>query len=589
MTLRAFAVGLLMGGLTLVGSPAAAAPAVAAPAVAAPAGEAPAGEAPVSLVVGLRAGAHEVGANDVGAVASGVDIVGALAPSVDVVASEPLSGAVAIEVPAGQAAEAADILRAEPAVAYVERDHTARIAAVTPNDPAYRAQWGITRAGVDEAWDTTRGAGGIVVAVVDTGVRKVPDIASRVLPGRDFVNNDSNADDDQGHGTMAAGVIAGSGNNRVGIAGICWNCKILPVKVLDSRGIGSYSDVAEGLRWAADKGADIINLSLGGAEDSQVLRAAVAYAAGRGALVIAAAGNDNSKAPHYPAAIPAVLAVGASTARDARYSWSNYGSKWVDIAAPGCNPAQARNGRVGQFCGTSSATPFVAGVAALLASTKPTPTAATIRTALTSSADRLSGKWIAASSGRVNAAAALATLPAADDTVNPVTSFVTPGGSALVRGTVTVVARATDDVGIAKVQLLADGRIVGTDRVAPYRFGWRTSGRGASVLLGLRTYDRGGNVVTAARRVTVDNWGPSVHITAGPPAATRRLTAVAADRNGVARLELLLNGKVTQRYAGSRHRFAVRTTKHGKAMTVQVRAYDRAGNARSAPARKWYR
>ena len=571
MTLRAFAVGLLVGGLTLVNSPA-------------PAAAAPAAAAPVSLIVGLRAGTED-GAS---AAASGVDVVGALAPSVQVVASEPLSGAVAVDVPAGQVTEAVGLLRDDPAVAYVERDHTARIAAVTPNDPAYGNQWGIARASVDEAWDTTRGAGGVVVAVVDTGVRKVPDLASRVLPGRDFVNNDSNADDDQGHGTMAAGVIAGSGNNGVGIAGICWYCKILPVKVLDSRGVGSYSDVAEGVRWAADKGADIINLSLGGAEDSQVLREAVAYATGRGALVIAAAGNDSSKAPHYPAAIPAVLAVGASTARDARYSWSNYGSKWVDVAAPGCNPAQARNGRVGQFCGTSSATPFVAGIAALLASTKPTPTAATIRTALTSSADRLSGTWVAASSGRVNAAAALATLPVADDTVNPVTSFVTPGGSALVRGTVTVVARATDDVGIAKVQLLADGRIVGTDRVAPYRFGWRTSGRGATVQLGLRAYDRGGNVVTAARRVTVDNWGPSVRIAAGPPAATRRLTAVAADRNGVARLELLVNGKITQRYPGGRHRFAVRTAR-GKAMTVRVRAYDRAGNARSAPAQKWYR
>ena len=155
------------------------------------------------------------------------------------------------------------------------------------------------------------------------------------------------------------------------------------MKVLGAGGSGSYSDIAEGIRYAADQGADIINLSLGGAADSQLLRDAVTYAAGKGALVLAAAGNDGSSALHYPAAIPAVLAVGGSTAGDARYPWSNYGSNWVDIAAPGCNPAQGRNGVVGQFCGTSSATPFAAGVAALLASTTPAPTAATIRKALT--------------------------------------------------------------------------------------------------------------------------------------------------------------------------------------------------------------
>jgi hypothetical protein len=195
----------------------------------------------------------------------------------------------------------------------------------------------------------------------------------------------------------------------------------------------------------------------------------------------------------------------------------------------------------------------------------------------------------------VNAAAALATLPVADDHVPPATSFRSPSGNALVRGTVTVTAAATDDIGIAKVQLLADGVVVGTDRVAPYSFAWKTGGRGQAVTLGLRTYDRGGNVISATRQVTVDNWGPSVRITSGPAGGTRQVrktkyvTATAADTHGVTRLELLVDGKVTQRYAGSTHKFAVQTWKHGAVMTVQVRAYDRAGNARSAPARKWYR
>jgi thermitase len=566
MNLRALTVGVLVGGLTLAGG---------CPAVAAPADE-PA----VSLVVGLR---------------TATDVVGTLERSVDVVDSEPLAGAVTVDVPADQVTEATDVLRADPAVAYVERDGIARAAAVTPNDPSFAAQWGIARTGVATAWETTRGSGSVVVAVVDTGVKVLPDLAGRVLPGRDFVNKDRNAADDQGHGTMTAGVIAARGGNGTGIAGICWTCQILPVKVLGADGSGSYSDIAGGIRWSADQGADIINLSLGGDSDSRLLRDAVAYATGKGALVIAAAGNAGSSKPHFPAAIPAVLAVGASTTTDSRYKWSNYGSGWVDIAAPGCNPAQARNGIVGQFCGTSSATPFVAGVAALLASTTPTPTAATMRTALTTSADKIAGSWVPRSSGRVNAAAALASLPVTDDHVGPATAFRSPSGNALVRGTVTVTASATDDVGVAKVLLLADGVVVGTDRVAPYGFAWRTSGRGKAVTLGLRTYDRGGNVISATRQVTVDNWGPAVRITDGPAGGTRHVrktkyvTATAADTHGVTRLELLVDGKVTERYAGSTHKFAVQTWKHGAVMTVRVRAYDKAGNVRSAPARKWYR
>ena len=581
MILRA----VLAGGVALAFSTAPVAPAAAAPApspgTVTPAAAGPASSArPVSLVVGLR---------------SDVDVVAGLERSVDVVAAEPLTGAVAVDVPAGEAAEATQVLRANPAVAYVEQDHIATVAATTPNDPAYRNQWGITRTRVNQAWDTTRGRGGVVVAVVDTGVKPMPDLAGRLLRGYDFVNDDTDATDDDGHGTSTAGIIAASGNNDVGIAGICWFCKILPVKVLDDEGAGSYSDIAEGIRWSADKGADIINLSLGGSWDSQLLRDAVAYATGKGVLVLAAAGNSGKPAQHFPAAIPSVIAVGGSTAGDVRYPWSNYGSSWVDLAAPGCNPAQSMNGIVNQFCGTSSATPFASGVAALLASATPTPTAATIRSALTSSAERVSGGWVASSAGRVNAAAALASLPVAEDTVAPVTSFVSPSGSALVRSPVQVTARATDDMGIAKVELLVDGTVADVDRVAPYTLSWRPAIRGGTVTLGLRAYDRGGNVASATRKVLVDNWGPTARITSGPAHATRGVrktryvTAESADRNGIRSMELLVNGTIVQRYAGSRHTFAVQTWKFGSRMRVQVRAYDRAGNVSYAPARTWYR
>jgi thermitase len=347
----------------------------------------------VTLVAGLR---------------SGADVVAGLRRHhVTVVGSRKLTGAVAVTVPAGQAATATSVLRADRAVAYVEPDAVAR-AAETPDDPDYGGQWGIRQTGVDTVWDSTHGSGAVTVAVVDSGVSPIADLAGRLLPGKDFVNGDGDASDDLGHGTQAADVIAGAGDNGRGIAGLCWACRILPVKVLDATGTGSYSTIAEGIRYAADRGADIINLSLGGSSDSRILRSAVAYAVAKGALVVAAAGNNASAAPHYPAAIPAVLAVGASTAGEAQYPFSNHGAGWVDLAAPGCNPSSQPSGIITTFCGTSSSAPFVAGVAALLASSAPGSSAAVIRTALTSTAHPLAGHWVAA--GRVDAAAALAAV-----------------------------------------------------------------------------------------------------------------------------------------------------------------------------------
>jgi subtilisin family serine protease len=611
---------------------------------------------PVALIVGLRGDG---------------DVTKNLDKTVDVLSSESLTGALTVDVPADQVTVATEVLRADPAVKYVEVDHIAHASTV---DPGFEGQWGITKTGVDHAWASVRGSG-VTVAVVDTGVTAMPDLAGRLLPGYDFVNGDTDPGDDSGHGTMTAGVIAAAGDNGVGIAGICWLCRILPVKVLDAGGSGSYSAIAEGIRYAADQGADIINLSLGGTSDSQLLRDAVAYAAGKGSLVIAAAGNDGNSTPHFPAAIPAVLAVGGSTSGDARYPWSNYGGSWIDIAAPGCNPAQGVNGLVSQFCGTSSATPFVSGVAALLAGTAPTPDSATVRAALTSSAVPLAGNWVAAGSGRVDAAAALdalpfwvtgvrsgayvgagvtvtphigtgagitrvtaaldgvtvdtatsapwtldldtstvtgtakitiiayagstqrstATFPVVADHARPAVAFRSPGPLALARSVLSVTAAASDDVALSRVQLLAGSQVLGTDTAAPYAFRWQSAPRNGAVTLTLRAYDRAGNATTTKRTFVVDNWAPTVVVTDAPANGTRRvrktqyLTAQAADQHGIARMELVVNGKIMQRYAGPRHTFSVQTWKHGDAMTVQVRAYDRAGNVRFAPARKWYR
>jgi hypothetical protein len=261
------------------------------------------------------------------------------------------------------------------------------------------------------------------------------------------------------------------------------------VKVLGRDGSGAYSNIADGIRYAADQGATVINLSLGGSDDSQMLRDAVTYATDKGSLVIGAAGNEGSAAPHYPAAIPSVLAVGGVTSTDTRYSWSNYGS-WVDVTAPGCNPSQALNGVVMQYCGTSSATPFTAGLAGLLASTDPAPPAGAIRAALVASRTT--------PAGRVDALNALDALPYAGDTTAP--SVVFAAAPKAVRGVVTISAAASDQHGIARVQLYAAGRLVGTDTTAPYSLSWKATGSGL-VPLQLRAYDRAGNVAVTARGV----------------------------------------------------------------------------------------
>jgi subtilisin family serine protease len=191
-----------------------------------------------------------------------------------------------------------------------------------------------------------------------------------IVPGYDFVHQSPKAMDDEGHGTAVAGVVAARTDNHEGIAGVCGSCLIMPVKVLDSTGVGDDSVIAAGIVWAADHGAKVINLSLGGPGTTPALDAAVAYAVRKGVFVAAAAGNSSSTTRFYPAASPQAIGVAATTAADQPYSWSNSGP-WAKLAAPGCNPAPLLAGGYGMFCGTSSATPLVAGLAALSLGTMP--------------------------------------------------------------------------------------------------------------------------------------------------------------------------------------------------------------------------
>jgi thermitase len=252
-----------------------------------------------------------------------------------------------------------------------------------PPDPLWDHQAEQRWVRAPRAWDLERGVYRTVVAVVDTGVQlNHPDLSARLVPGHDFVNHDSRPNDDNGHGTAVAGLIAAT-SNSLGVAGMCMRCHLMPVKALDANGQGWWSVTAKAIIWAADHHADVINMSWGGPSGGSTLGNAIVYARSKGAVVIGAAGNNAVTSKFYPAAYSGVLSVAASDGLDRRYSWSNYSSSWVDLAAPGCTFTTHLGSDYGSFCGTSAATPVVSGIAALIESAKPSLSRSQIEAILT--------------------------------------------------------------------------------------------------------------------------------------------------------------------------------------------------------------
>lgn len=259
------------------------------------------------------------------------------------------------------------VLPESPAVAASEPDYyvSAMQETLFFDDPLYSQQWALPVINAPAGW-TNMGADAtpVAVAVIDSGIcADHIDLAGKILPGYDFVDDDPIPQDDFGHGCGVAGIIAARTGNGAGIAGIAPNARILPLRVLDASGLGTYSDVAAAIVYATDNGAQIINLSLGGINPSQVLENAVNYATGKGVLVIAAAGNTAASMPLYPARYANVVAVGSVDANGQPSLFSNRG---VDLWAPGSNIMTTQsNGDYGLMSGTSFAAPQVSGVAAL--------------------------------------------------------------------------------------------------------------------------------------------------------------------------------------------------------------------------------
>jgi len=388
-----------------------------------------------------------------------------------------LPGMQVVKVTGAQVSEVVKAYNANPNVLYAEPDYlislppeqpvkvagtdqSLEIAAMrVPNDPEYPLQWGLKnsgqtpfngKAGADikapDAWGITTGSSAILIAIVDTGVQYThPDLTANIwrntgeilnngidddrngyiddVNGWNFVAKNNNPMDDNGHGTHCAGVIAAAGNNNIGVTGVLWNAKIIPLKFLNATGNGYVSDAISAILYANRMGAHVISNSWGGTQYTQALKDAIDAS---NAVVVCAAGNSGANTdgkPQYPSAYSSsnIISVAATDSKDNLAGFSNYGVSSVDLAAPGVTIRSTyKNGQYQYLSGTSMAAPFVSGVAGLIKASNPGMSKTQIRDRILSSVDKLStlnGK--VATGGRLNAAKAVGQSVTPGPTVTP--------------------------------------------------------------------------------------------------------------------------------------------------------------------------
>jgi thermitase len=477
-------------------------------------------------------------------------------------------------------------------VEFAELDRIVLPDEITPDDPWYVDEWHLKTIGAPTAWSSTTGGAGIIVAILDGGVDgSHPDLAPNMVAGWNTYDNTSDTSDPGGHGTKVAGSAVAASNNGIGVAGVAWGCKIMPVRIADATGATTYSVMAAGLNWAANHGARVANISYT-ASDSSTVASAAKYFQSKGGVVAMSSGNLST----FDAAAdnPYILTVGATDNYDVLASFSSTGNN-VDLTAPGVLiRTTARGGGYQSVAGTSFSSPVVAGVAALVLSANPNLTASQVQDILKQSADDLGAAgWDPSYGwGRVNAARAVAMAGggATVDATAPVVSITSPGSNATVSGGLSVGVSASDNVGVSSVSLSIDGVQLAIDGASPYAFQWDTTtvADGPHVLTA-KASDAAGNSgscsisVTVSNYIVVDSLAPTVVITnpvgGSMVSGTVSVSANPSDNVGVVKVELYVDGVLTASATAAPFttKWNTRKAKAG-AHALQCKAYDAAGN-----------
>jgi subtilisin family serine protease len=453
-------------------------------------------------------------------------------------------------------------------VLYAEPNYV-RKANITPNDPYWANQQKYMGSiSAPTGWDITTGSNSQVIAILDTGVNMThPDLKGRFVQGWDCANADNDPSDDHGHGTFVAGAAAATGNNIEGIAGVNWGARIMPVKVLGSNGASVGSCVTKGIIWAADNGAQVINMSLGGLTYLESQKSACDYAISKGVVVVASAGNGGVSPVEYPAAYSSVVAVGGLSTSDTIASWSAYGPE-LELTAPGSwVQTTNKDGLYSYASGTSIAAPFVAGLSALVMSQQQSPLSNTqIRDIMKSTATDMGdpGFDIHYGYGRINMEAALkkanggTVTPPQVDTTAPVVSIVSPVAGSTLTGVSDVTVNAVDNTAVSKVELYVDGKMYASTTVSPYIFSLDTSPlSNSNHTISAKAYDTANNIgvsgtiTVAIKNVTAipeDDILPTVSITSPIDGAIiskkATINVSASDNIGVAKVEIYINNKL---------------------------------------------
>jgi hypothetical protein len=450
-------------------------------------------------------------------------------------------------------------LRGNPHIETVELDQL--VTHASTNDPYYGSAWHLERIRSSDAWTRSTGQG-VKIAILDTGVDGAhPDLKDRMIPGYNFYDNNTDTRDVHGHGTGVAGAAAATLNNGTGVASVAGQAWIMPVRIADANAWAYWSTVAKGVTWAADQGARVANISYVGVAGSSTVRSAADYMKSKGGLVVVAAVNNNKDEQISPTT--SMIPVSATDTYDQKASFSSWGD-FVAMSAPGVDIwTTVRGGSYQRWKGTSLASPVTAAVVAQMMAVNPSLPALEIEKLLYANAVDLgaAGRDPVFGHGRVDAAASVFAAAGAKSTVDtqaPTASIGSPSASSTVSGLVSVSVSASDNVGVARVDLLVNGSRVASDSSAPFSFSWdsTTVANGMAELKAVAVDAAGNTGTSAAVSVNVSNsttttstvadvTAPTVAIgspTEGStvPSGTVKVQVKASDNSGLSGLSMEL-------------------------------------------------